>query len=93
MGILLKALSAPSSYAAKGGKGSAGPQMWPDLVDRINGAMFASQLDDFEAWLDARPLDYPAAYREPLDELIEAKREEIAAEDIGGIMRDRFDFT
>ena len=52
-----------------------------------------TQLDAFVDWLDARPLDYPPAYRKPLDELIEAKREEIQSEDIGQILRDRFDFT
>lgn len=93
MGILLKTLSGRSSYEAKGGKDGAGPKQWPELVDRIDGAILPAQLDEFEAWLDARPLDYPAAYREPLDELIEAKREELKAEDIGQIVRDRFDFT
>lgn len=91
MGVLLKALTPVSSYAAKGGK-SGGGALWADLKDRIDGAMLPADLDEFEAWLDARPLDYPAAYREPLDELIEAKREELRAEDIGEILRDRFDF-
>lgn len=91
MGTLLKALSAPSSYAAKGGKNGGGT-LWADLKDRVDGCILMSQLDEFEAWLDARPLEYPAAYREPLDELIELKREELKAEDIGQIMRDRFDF-
>lgn len=92
MGLLLKALSAPSSYAAKGGKDRGSVDLWADLKDRVDGAMLPADLDEFERWLDARPLDYPAAYREPLDELIEAKREELKSEDIGQIVRDRFDF-
>jgi hypothetical protein len=43
-------------------------------------------------WLDARPLDYPAAYREPLDELIEIKREELRSENITQILKDKYDF-
>jgi hypothetical protein len=92
MGDLLKALSSPSSYAAKGGRDGGGT-LWSDLKDRVDGCLLMSQLNEFVDWLDARPLDYPAAYREPLDELIEAKREELQAEDIGQILRDRFDFT
>jgi hypothetical protein len=92
MGMLLKALSPPSSYAAKGGKDPGSVDLWGDLKDRIDGAMTPRDLDEFEAWLDARPLDYPAAYREPLDELIEARREELKAEDIGEILKSRFDF-
>jgi hypothetical protein len=93
MGVLLKALTPPSSYAAKGGKDKAGPDQWAELKDRIDGCILMSQLDAFVDWLDARPLEYPPAYREPLEELIEAKREEIQSEDIGQILRDRFDFT
>jgi len=92
MGILAKALGGMSSYAAKGGR-EGGGTVWADLRDRVDGAMFLSDLDEFEAWLDARPLDYPAAYREPLDELIEAKREELRSEDVGSIVRGRYDFT
>lgn len=87
MGILMKALSPPSSMAAKKA------DVWADLRDRIDGALLPTQLDELEAWLDGFPLEYPAAYREPLNDLIEAKREELRAEDIGEIVRDRFDFT
>lgn len=87
MGILAKAVSSPSSHAAKK------TDQWADLKDRIDGALLPAQLDEFEAWLDAYPLNYPAAYREPLDELIEARREELAAEDIGEIVRQKWDFS
>lgn len=86
MGALLKALSATSSYAAKK------TTLWDDLTDRIAGAILPADLDELERWLDQRPLDYPGAWREPLDELIERKREELAAEDIGSILMERFDF-
>lgn len=91
MGILAKSLAPPSSYAAKGGKNGGGT-LWADLKDRVDGAMLPRDLDEFEEWLDAYPLEYPAAYREPLDELIELKREELAAESVGSTLRDRFDF-
>jgi hypothetical protein len=91
MGALLKALTAQSSYAAKGGKAGGGT-VWEDLCDRVHGALFEAQLDTFVDWLDARPLDYPAAYREPLDELIEVKRAELRSENITQILKDKYDF-
>lgn len=91
MGMLLKALLPMSSYAAKGGATRSG-NLWAELKDRVDGALFPAQLDEFEAWLDARPLDYPAAYREPLNDLIEQKRGELAAESVTEILKDKFDF-
>lgn len=87
MGILGKILSPPSSMAAKK------HDIWAELKDRVDGALLPTQLDELEAWLDGFPLEYPAAYREPLNDLIEAKRAELEAEDVGFIVRDRFDFT
>ena len=55
MGILAKALSPASAYSVKRDK----PTLWGDLVDRIDGALLPAQLDEIEADLDARPLDYP----------------------------------
>lgn len=89
MGMLAKALEPPSAYSVKKDR----PGLWDDLVDRINGAILPAQLDEFEAELDARPLDLPGGWRGHLDELIEKKREELASEDIGNILRDRYDFT
>lgn len=91
MGLLAKTLSPVSSYAAKGGK-ARDRNLWAELKDRIDGAILPADLDAFEAWLDGYPLEYPAAYREPLDELIEVRRAELRAEDIGEIVRERFDF-
>lgn len=92
MGAIMKALNPVSSYAAKGGA-TRSRDLWAELKDRVDGALFPAQLDEFEAWLEARPLDYPAAYREPLNDLIELKREELEGENIGSIVRERFDFT
>lgn len=86
MGMLSKALEAPSSYAAKK------TDLWADLSDRIDGALIESDLAKITKWLDDYPLLYPASWREPLDDMIEARRGEIQSEDIGLILRERFDF-
>lgn len=86
MGVLLKALSAPSAYATK----KTG--LFEEVKDRIDGAMFQQDLDEVERWLDANAHTYPESWREHFDEMIEKQREEIASEDIGGILRDRFNF-
>jgi hypothetical protein len=93
MGVLLKALSPPSAYGVKKRAAEGGHDLYGEVTDRIAGAMFARQLDEIDEWLDARPLEYPSGWDEQFRELIEARREEIAAEDIGGILRERFDFT
>jgi len=86
MGILSKALEAPSSYAAKK------TDLWADLCDRIEGCLIGSDLDAFIAWLDDYPLEYPASWRVPLEDMVDTRREEIRSEEIGQILRDRFDF-
>jgi hypothetical protein len=86
MGVLAKALSRPSSYSAKK------TDVWSEVSDRIAGAMFQTDLDEVERWLAANPMIWPAAWDEPVLELIEKRREELAAEDVGAIVRDRYDF-
>ena len=86
MGIIAKALAAPSAYAVKK------TSLFADVKDRIDGAIVPQDLDDVERWLDANDHTYPEAWREHFDEMIEKQREEIAAEDVGNILRDRFDF-
>jgi hypothetical protein len=86
MGALAKALASPSAYAVKK------TSLFSDVKDRIDGAMFQTDLDEVERWLDANDHAYPATWREHFDEMIEKQREEIQSEDIGQIMRDRFDF-
>lgn len=87
MGKLLDALKPSSSYAAKK------TDLWPDLLDRIAGALVPADLDQLELWLDLNELQIPWAWREPLAELIEKRRDELADDDVNLIVRDRYDFT
>lgn len=87
MGILAKSLAPPSSHSVKKADG------WATLMDRIGECMTPADLDDFEQWLSDYPLEYPAAWGEPLAEVVEKRREELEDEDIGLIIRDRFDFS
>lgn len=88
MGMLADTLAAPSAYRVKKER----PELWGDLIDRINGALLDSDLCDLEAWIEFRPLDLPGGWAELLTEAIEKKREELRAEDIGYILKDRYDF-
>lgn len=87
MGLLSKALAGPSSAAAK----RSG--VFEDVKDRIDGAMLPQDLDDVERWLDANDHTFPAAWRDSFNDMVELKREELEAENIGSIVRERFDFT
>jgi hypothetical protein len=89
MGMILTACSPPSAYSVKRDR----PDLWADLVDRIEGALTDSDLREFEAWLDFRPLDLPGGWSELLEERIEKRREELRDEDIPRILLDRYDFT
>lgn len=86
MGLLAKTLSPQSSYAAK----KTG--LWEELMDELAGCMFPAAVDEFETRCALRGLEIPGAYEDHLDDAIEARREELKAEDIGTIIRDRFDF-
>jgi hypothetical protein len=87
MGKLADALAPISSYAAKK------TPLWEDLKDRIAGALLMVDLAEIELWLEFHELEVPWPWREPLAEMIARRREELEAEDIGGILRDKFDFT
>jgi hypothetical protein len=76
----------PSAYAVKK------TTLFGDVKDRIDGAMFQDQLDEVETWLDANAHTYPASWREVFNDMIEVQREVIRDEDVGAIMRERFDF-
>jgi hypothetical protein len=86
MGALLKALSPVSSYAAKK------TDLWADIQDRIDGALFPAMLDEVEQWLRDNELNVPIKWHEPIADLIERRREELRSEDIGQILLDRYDF-
>lgn len=83
---LMKALERPSSYAVKK------TDLWSEVTDRIAGCFMLSQLDEVRAWLEVHEMQVPRSWDESFDELIEKKREEIESENIGSIIRDRFDF-
>lgn len=86
MGLLAKTLSPVTSNAAKK------TSLWDEVTDRIEGALLPAQLDEIEEHMRAFPLQYPAAWSEPLADMIERRREELKAEDISEIVRSRFDF-
>lgn len=86
MGILAKALSGPSSAAAK----KSG--VYEDIKDRIDGAILPADLDEVERWLDANDHLYPTNWRDSLNDMIELKREEIEEENVSSILRARYDF-
>lgn len=88
MGMLEKKLNPPSAYSVKRDH----PEMWGDLVDRIAGAIIPADLDQIETWMEFRPLELPGGWAGELRELIEKRREELAEEDIGKILLDRYDF-
>ena len=81
-------LTPPTAYRVKREQ----PELWADLMDQIAGALLPAQLDEIAAWLDFRPLDLPDGWADRAFERIEARREELAAEDVMQIVRDRFDF-
>ena len=86
MGLLSKALAPPSAHSLKK------TDFFADIKDRIDGAMFERELDDVEQWLDDNDHLYPAAWRESFADMIELQRDAIRSEDVGVILRDRFDF-
>ena len=91
MGILAKSLDEagkrPSAYSVKK------TDLFAEIKDRIHGAILPAQLVEVEEWLDANDHTLPSGWRDAIDDMIEVQRDAIAAEDIGGIIRDRFDFT
>ena len=90
MGVLMKTLDdagkRPSAYSVKK------TSLFDDLADRIRGALLPADLEDVEQWLDDNDHTLPHGWREPIDDMIEVKREELAAESVPQILRDRFDF-
>ena len=86
MGRLMDALTAPSAYRAKK------TDIWDQITGRIAGAMTARDLEEVEGWLLGQTLNIPSPWEEHIVEALEKRREELQAEDIGQILRDRFDF-
>lgn len=92
MGLLSRTIYGPSVYEAKGGKDQAGEKLWPELMARIDDCALPEDLDAFERWLTNRPTEYPAAWEEPLREVVAKRRQEIDEDDVATIMRRNFDF-
>ena len=86
MGLISKAFSPQSSHAAKR------DGLWPDLMERLGECVVPADVDEFERHLETIVLQVPAAWNEPLAELIEKRREEIAEDDVVAILRRNFDF-
>jgi hypothetical protein len=86
MGALLKALSRPSAYSAKK------TPIWDEIEDKIAGALCPRDLDIVEVYVEINELNIPQGWLEPIEELIEKRREELRDEDISRIMLDKYDF-
>lgn len=87
MGAIMKALSGPSAHSVKK------TSLFADVKDRIDGAIIPKDLDEVEQWLIDNDHTYPSSWRDSFNDMIELKREELEAENIGSIVRDKFDFT
>jgi hypothetical protein len=85
MGIIAQSLTQVSSYAAKK------TDLWPSLMDRLTDCILPGDVDAFERHVMGLGLQVPAAWEEPLAELVAKRRAEIAEDDISEIMK-RFDF-
>ena len=86
MGLISKAFTPQSSHAAKR------DGLWPDLMERLGECVMPSDVDAFAEHLEAIALQVPAAWHEPLAELMEKRREEIAEDDVSDILRRNFNF-
>lgn len=86
MGLLSDTLKPQSSYAAK----KSG--LWQELMVRLGECVLPADVDEFERHVVGLGLQIPAAWQEPLAEVVEKRREEIAEDDVAVIMRRNFDF-
>lgn len=96
MGVLAKTLDEvgkrPTAYSVKQNAARGGYDLYGEVIDRIDGVILKAQLAEVEEWLDSIDHTLPAGWREAFEDRLILKREELEAEDIGNIMRDRFDF-
>lgn len=86
MGLLKQALTQVSSHSAK----KTG--VWERWMDRITDCVTDHDILMVELEASADILNIPPAYVGPLMEVIEKRKEEIASEDIGLILREKYDF-
>lgn len=86
MGELLKRLTPATSHSAKK------TDLWADIVAAIGRCVTREMLLDCEAWINSRELEIPAGWWSPIRDRLTLQAEEIASEDIGLILREKFDF-
>jgi hypothetical protein len=86
-GALAQALTRPTAYRARQ------TDIWDQVTDRLAGCLTARDVDEFLVWVDFHELAIPEQWSDEIDALVERRREELAAEDIGQILLERFDFT
>lgn len=86
MGALANALKTQSSYAAKK------TNLWDDLMGRLTDCVMPRDVDAFEEHLLSIDLQIPGSWREALAEIVEKRRQEIDEDEVGAILRDKFDF-
>lgn len=65
---------------------------WEQLMARLSLCVLPADIDAFQQEAAAEWFSLPSPWRTALADQIELKREEIAADDIGRVMRERFDF-
>ncbi len=85
-GSLMDALYGPSSYRAKQ------TTAWQDIMDRLTDCVTPAMLDEAAEWIASLRGQIPVAWDETIADVIEARRIEIAEEDVSAILRSRFDF-
>ena len=86
MGMLTDTLKPQSAHAAKKNG------LWQDLMDRLGECVLPADVDAFERYVVSLGLQIPAAWHEPIADVVEKRREEIAEDDVASIMRRNFDF-
>jgi len=86
MGMIADAFKRPSAFSVKK------TDLFAEVKDRIDAIVLKAQIAEFEEWLDANEHTLPLGWRDCFDNLLILKREELEAEDVGEILRDRFDF-
>lgn len=87
-----KSFERPSAYSVKRQAKEGGFDLYGDVIDRIDGILHRVAFAEVVEWLDANDHTFPSGWRETFNDRLELKREELEREDIGSIVRDRFDF-
>jgi len=84
MGKILKALSPPSSYAAKK------TNLWDELMSAIGECVTAQDVEQLKSHIEAIDHEIPKSWIDPLNEIIEDRIREIEIEDQHQSLRARW---